>query len=109
MTVRRSHGVGRFRRPGAAPPDDSLVVVCANFEPYRVTQARHLAMLSRHELAERIGVTAERVGRWEFAISVPTPLQLAKLSEVLEYPVLFFARGRPMYRLDSGDVYFCEV
>ncbi len=91
-------------RPGKAGP--TAADVCADFEPGRLVQARQLAMLSRADIAEAVGVPAWQILHWETAISVPKAYQLVKLAEVTGHIVPFFKRGRPMARLTEADCHF---
>lgn len=91
------------------PPEPTAVEVCADFEPYRLVQARNLLGWRRLDLAEAIGVQPWRVAHWETAISVPKPYQLEKIAEVTGQIVAFFKRGRPMAILDSSRLFMCTV
>jgi hypothetical protein len=103
------HGVlmARPRRLSTPlPPDPTLAEVCADFEPHRLVQARHLAMLSRGDLAEAIGVAAWQVLYWEANISQPKPYQLEKIAEATGQLAAFFKRGRPMLLITEADCHF---
>lgn len=100
----------RLRALGASLlSEPTAVEVCADFEPYRLVQARHLAMLGRGDLADRVGVPAWQVLHWESAISVPKPYQLERIAEVTGQIVAFFKRGRPMAIIDSSRLFVCTV
>jgi hypothetical protein len=88
------------------PPEPTTAEVCADFEPYRLIQARQLAMLSRADIGAALGVPAWRVLHWESSISAPRPDQLVKLAEVTGTIVPFFKRGRPMVRITEDDCHF---
>ena len=87
------------------PPRQTVAEVCADFEPYRLIQARQLAMLSRADIAAHVGVPAWQVLHWESGISAPSAYQLEKLVEVTDMIVPFFKRGRPMAILDSAHLF----
>jgi hypothetical protein len=97
-------------RPRAAsaslPPPPTATEVCADFEPYRLIQARQLAMLSRAGIAAHIGIPAWQVLHWESGISTPRAYQLVRLAEITEVIVPFFKRGRPMPRITEADCHF---
>ncbi|MEU4558400.1 helix-turn-helix transcriptional regulator [Actinoplanes sp. NPDC023936] len=80
--------------------------MCADFEPYRLIQARQLAMLSRADIATHVGVPAWQVLHWESSISVPKAYQIEKLAEITGMVVPFFKRGRPMPRITEADCHF---
>jgi transcriptional regulator with XRE-family HTH domain len=88
------------------PPQPTAVEVSADFEPYRLIQARQLTMLSRADLAAHVGVLAWQVLHWESGISAPKAYQLEKLAEVTDTIVPFFKRGRPMPRITEADCHF---
>ncbi len=97
----------RFSRPRTPAP--SAVEVCADFEPYRLIQARQLSGLSRTDIGQHLGVPAWQILHWETAISAPKAYQLERLAELLEVPVPFFKRGRPMVILDSSHLHMCSI
>jgi transcriptional regulator with XRE-family HTH domain len=88
------------------PPQPTAAEVCADFEPYRLIQARQLAMLSRADIAAHVGVPAWQVLHWESGVSVPKAYQLEKLAEATDMIVPFFKRGRPMPRITEADCHF---
>lgn len=88
------------------PPRPTLADICADFEPYRLVQARQLAMLSRADIAAAVGVPAWQVQYWEANIGAPKPYQLEKLAEVTGMIPAFFKGGRPMLRITEADVHF---
>ena len=51
--------------PGPAGQQLSPHTVAQALDPARVTQARHLAGLTKRELAEKAGVTPAAVGQYE--------------------------------------------
>ena len=87
-------------------PAPTPAEVCADFEPYRLIQARQLAMLSRADIGAALGIPAWQVLHWETGISVPRPDQLVKLAEITDMIVPFFKRGRPMPRITEADCHF---
>jgi transcriptional regulator with XRE-family HTH domain len=91
------------------PPSPTAAEVCADFEPYRLIQARNLLGWTRRDLADATGVEPWRIGHWETAISVPKPFELEKVAEATGCLVAFFKRGRPMPILDSSHLFMCSV
>lgn len=87
-------------------PEPSLADICADFEPHRLVQARQLAMLSRADIGEAVGVPAWQVLHWESNIGAPKPYQLEKLAEVTGMIPAFFKGGRPMPRITEADCHF---
>jgi Zn-dependent peptidase ImmA (M78 family)/transcriptional regulator with XRE-family HTH domain len=87
-------------------PTLSLVAVHDAFDPGRLTQARHLAGLTKRALAEQLGVTATAVGQYELGLTRPRPDLLPRLGAVLGVPLAFFLAGRPHARLDGTMAHF---
>ncbi|MFF4828230.1 helix-turn-helix domain-containing protein [Streptomyces sp. NPDC001312] len=92
--------------PGTAGQHPSPRAVAGALDPARITQARHLAALTKKEVAERIGVTPAAVGQYEAGITRPGPALIPQLAEVLAVPVEFFLAGRPFGKLDSSMAHF---
>ena len=59
----------------------------------RIKQARKSHGLSQADLAHRVGVSQPAIANWETGIHDPRRLMLAKLAEVLEAPLDWFAAG----------------
>jgi Zn-dependent peptidase ImmA (M78 family)/transcriptional regulator with XRE-family HTH domain len=76
------------------------------FDPSRLTQARHLAGLTKKDLAERIGVTPAAVGQYETGMTRPRPALVPELAEALAVPPAFFLTGRPHGKLDGSMAHF---
>ncbi|MEU5693652.1 XRE family transcriptional regulator [Actinosynnema sp. NPDC020468] len=76
------------------------------FDPARLTQARHLAGVTKKALAEAIGVTAAAVGQYEVGASRPRPDLIPLLARELDVPPEFFVAGRPHGRLDTSTAHF---
>jgi len=91
------------------PPSPTPTEVCADFEPYRLIQARQLLGWSRRDLSETTGIEPWRIAYWESAVSVPKPYELEKVAEATGCLVAFFKRGRPMPILDSSALFMCSV
>lgn len=53
----------------------------------RIAQIRKKRRFKQAELAARLGVPRERVGRWERGVAAPSVVELAALSEELEVPM----------------------
>lgn len=98
----------RHLRAAQAPtrPVPTLAKVCADFEPQRLIQARHLAMLGRGDLGQLIGAPAWQVLHWESGISAPKPYQLAQIAERTDQLPAYFKRGRPMAMITEADCHF---
>ncbi|MEU9823298.1 XRE family transcriptional regulator [Pseudonocardia alni] len=93
--------------PGApASSGPSLVTIAQTFDPARLTQARHLAGLTKKSLAEAVGVSAAAIGQYETGITTPSPSVLEPLAVALGVPPGFFATGRPHGRLATGTAHF---
>lgn len=91
-------------RPPRAPlpPRPTTAEVCADFEPYRLIQARNLLGWRRRDLSDATGFELTAIG-------VPKPYELEKIAEVTGTVVAFFKRGRPMPILDSSQLHMCTV
>ncbi|WP_189151678.1 helix-turn-helix domain-containing protein [Streptomyces lacrimifluminis] len=76
------------------------------FHPPRLTQARHLAGMTKKEVAQDIGVSPAAVGQYETGSSKPRPDLLPRLADVLGVPLEFFLAGRPIGKLDTSMAYF---
>jgi transcriptional regulator with XRE-family HTH domain len=71
------------------------------FDPTRLTQARHLAGLTKTALAQQIGISAAGVGQWAASTTPPRPDHLQCAAEVLDVPIDFFALGRPYAQVEQ--------
>lgn len=60
------------------------------FQPRRLTQARHSQLLSMEDLAARIGVTRQAISSFERGASNPSPDTLRALATNLAVPEAFF-------------------
>ncbi|MEV5497795.1 XRE family transcriptional regulator [Nonomuraea fuscirosea] len=76
------------------------------FDATRLTQARHLAALTKKEVAEHLGVSPAAVGQYEAGVTRPRPDLIAPLAEVLSVPIAFFLPGRPHGKLDGSMAHF---
>ncbi|QKV72172.1 ImmA/IrrE family metallo-endopeptidase [Streptomyces harbinensis] len=76
------------------------------FHPPRLTQARHLAGMTKKEVAQGIGVSPAAVGQYETGTSKPRPDLIVGLANVLDVPIEFFIAGRPMGEIDTSTAYF---
>lgn len=88
--------------------DDPSVAraVADSFDPARLTQARHLAGVSKRWVAERVGVSPVAVGQWESKAHPPRPDHVIRLAEALDVEPKFFGLGRPYARLDTSAAHF---
>lgn len=76
------------------------------FDPARVTQARHLAGLTKKAVAHSLGVSPAAVGQYETGVARPRPELLVRLAEALQVPVGFFLAGRPHGRIAASGPHF---
>ena len=79
--------------------------IARNFDPTRLTQARHLTGFTKREVADAIGVTPAAVGQYEAGMR-PRPELINALAETLDVPPAFFLIGRPHARLDASMAHF---
>lgn len=80
--------------------------VWEGFDPARLTQARHLAGMTKKDVAAGIGVSPAAVGQYETGSTRPRPDLIPRLAEVLDVPITFFLAGRPHGKLDSSMAHF---
>lgn len=85
---------------------DDPKAVAAIFDPRRLKLARDARGLRKNELAALIGVTPAAVSQYELASSKPSAATLAKLGLALQFPVTFFAQGRPLGGSRTGGAHF---
>lgn len=76
------------------------------FDPSRLTQARHLAGLTKKAVADVVGVSPAAVGQYETGVSRPRPEPLTRLATTLGVPVGFFLAGRPHGRIAATSPHF---
>ncbi|MEE1763559.1 helix-turn-helix domain-containing protein [Streptomyces sp. SP18BB07] len=76
------------------------------FEAARLTQARHLAGLTKKQVADAIGVTAAAVGQYETGSNKPRPELIGRLATVLDVPATFFLAGRAIGTLNASMAHF---
>ncbi|MVA18955.1 ImmA/IrrE family metallo-endopeptidase [Agrobacterium vitis] len=69
-----------------------MVKGVATFSGQKLTEARLAKGLYKNALADRIGVTAMQITRYEANQDRPTPEKLGSIAEVLEFPYEFFTR-----------------
>src|SRR5208283_1109022 len=67
--------------------------IARDFDPARLTQARHLAAMTKKEVADAIHVTAAAVGQYEAGMR-PRPDLIPALAATLNVPPAFFLPGR---------------
>jgi Zn-dependent peptidase ImmA (M78 family)/transcriptional regulator with XRE-family HTH domain len=84
----------------------ALPAISAAFDSARLTQARHLAGLTKRAVADALGVSPVAVGQWEAGTHPPRRDHLRALAETLEVPITFFAAGRPGARLQGSGAHF---
>jgi Zn-dependent peptidase ImmA (M78 family)/DNA-binding XRE family transcriptional regulator len=77
------------------------------FDPQRLRVARQLRKLTRVALAENVKVSAAAVGQWEAGDARPKPQTLLQVSDVLRFPVAYFATsGRSLPNFDTECSFF---
>ena len=98
----------RLRQVGRAAPssEPSPGEIARAFDRARLTQARHLAGLTKKQVADAIGVTPAAVGQYETGTARPRPDLLPVLAEALSVPLAFFLAGRPQARIDGSTAHF---
>jgi Zn-dependent peptidase ImmA (M78 family)/transcriptional regulator with XRE-family HTH domain len=79
--------------------------IARDFDPARLTQARHLAAMTKKEVADAIHVTAAAVGQYEAGMR-PRPDLIPALAATLNVPPAFFLPGRPHARFDASTAHF---
>jgi Zn-dependent peptidase ImmA (M78 family)/transcriptional regulator with XRE-family HTH domain len=96
------------RRPRQSSLFESATatLVADAFDPARLTQARVLGGHTKQELAQILKVSPAAVGQYEAGITRPRADLVDRMSEVLGYPIGFFAAGRPYARLDPSMAHF---
>lgn len=80
--------------------------IARTFDPDRLRQARQLVLKTKHDLATEINVSPAAIGQYESGVTAPRPELIPKLAAALDVPREFFAIGRPLAKLESGDAYF---
>ncbi|WP_314452260.1 XRE family transcriptional regulator [uncultured Microbacterium sp.] len=95
-----------MRPVSGGAPTANPATVARTFDPERLQQARQLALRTKQDVAEAVGVSAAAIGQFESGITPPRADTLQKLAGYLKVPVGFFAAGRPRVRLESDNVYF---
>lgn len=92
---------------GGADPFPLWRAVAEAFDPARLTQARHLAGLTKRQLATDLqAVTATAVGLWESGATSPRAELIGPLAEVLDVVPEFFAAGRYRSRITQDSAHF---
>ena len=80
--------------------------VASVFDPMRLRIARHAAMITKKELAHRIGVTPAAVSQYENGTILPSTKATAALALALGMPVDFFAADRPLGEAPATTAHF---
>lgn len=96
---------------GKEPPDRPAGTLLAGralelLDPARLTQARRALGITKRELASRLQVSPAAIGQYEAGTIKPRVEQLARLADLLQVPVGFFAGGRPRAGLDASMAHF---
>jgi Zn-dependent peptidase ImmA (M78 family)/DNA-binding XRE family transcriptional regulator len=82
------------------------VAVARAFEPARLTLARHLAGLTKRQLAAPIERTPAAVTQYELGQARPAPSVLVALAATLAVPIEFFTVGRPLLPTSTTTAHF---
>jgi Zn-dependent peptidase ImmA (M78 family)/DNA-binding XRE family transcriptional regulator len=90
---------------GVPTPTPTPGAIARDFDPARLTQARHLAAMTKKDVADAIHVTAAAVGQYEAGMR-PRPDLIPALAATLSVPPSFFMPGRPHARLDGSTAHF---
>jgi Zn-dependent peptidase ImmA (M78 family)/transcriptional regulator with XRE-family HTH domain len=90
--------------PGPGRADANAIADA--FDPARLTQARHLAGITKKELAERIRVSPAAIGQYETGMNRPRGDLIPELADALDVPMQFFLTGRPHGKLDGSMAHF---
>jgi len=91
---------------GETEADPTPGAVARVFDAARLTQARHLAGMTKKEVAEAIKVTPAAVGQYESGVTRPRPDLIPLLAATLSVPIAFFVAGRPHARVDASKAHF---
>jgi len=91
--------------PGGTPAVTPSAAARA-FDPERLQQARQLALKTKQDVADAVGVSAAAIGQFEAGITPPRADTVEKLAGYLKVPAGFFTAGRPRVRLESDNVFF---
>ena len=63
----------------------------------RISELRSLNGISQTQLAKLMDVSRQAVSKWENGLSIPEPLKMIHLAEVLETDVEYLTTGRRSY------------
>lgn len=96
----------RHVRKAVPPSEPSPGEIARAFDRARLTQARHLAGMTKKQVADAIGVTPAAVGQFETGTARPRPDLLPVLAGALSVPLAFFLAGRPQARVDGSTAHF---
>lgn len=80
--------------------------VARAFDPVRLTQARHLAGLTKKQVADRVHVTPSAIGQFETGMARPRADLVPRLAKALSVPAAFFLAGRPHAQVDGAMAHF---
>lgn len=74
--------------------------------PMRLHQARIFRGLSLAELAEKLEISRQAIGRMEQGTLKVSANTLVKLSDILDFPIHFFSKELKLNSTESGAVFF---
>lgn len=80
--------------------------IASTFDGDRLRQGRQLSLRTKQSLAESLGVSAAAIGQYESGATAPRAELIPLLANELDVPREFFATGRPLARLGTGDAFF---
>ncbi|HSE45261.1 MAG TPA: helix-turn-helix transcriptional regulator [Gemmatimonadales bacterium] len=65
------------------------------FDGEALRERREQMEISQEELAERVGVSSQTIGRWERGVVAPQGQNLVRLAEAIEKPLEFLFVDAP--------------
>lgn len=74
--------------------------------PYRIKQARQSRGFSMAELSELLDKSRQVISQYELGKTTPSPMIIAQMSRILNYPMHFFSKPLPENTTSSSPVFF---
>lgn len=104
--------VKRFRQRGSyaaalARQESDRLIAARKIVPARITLALDLRGLEGPEVDAACGAAEPDVDMWELGLAVPSPEQVAKLSELTGFPVAYFYRPVKPGPLPGSPLFVC--
>jgi Zn-dependent peptidase ImmA (M78 family)/transcriptional regulator with XRE-family HTH domain len=94
------------RKPITPSMSPSNQDIAKAFDGDRLRQARQLELRTKQSLADSLGISAAAIGQYESGATPPRAELIPVLADELGVPREFFAAGRPLARLETGNAYF---